>query len=205
MSRSINAVGEQRSMPRVSLGGGAVPDLLYGLPRGVEQGVWGLVPTCFGPMRLAGCEEWLGALDAAPAPGAEQPPGDLMSQLRWRRSDALARELLAHYVAVLRAGGALHVGVAATGFQREVWSALQRIPPGSVVGYGELATALGRPGAARAVGSALAANSVAMFVPCHRVVPATGGCGKFRWGAALKQRLLAAEAQQGCSAALLLL
>ncbi|MEE4186296.1 MAG: MGMT family protein [Gammaproteobacteria bacterium] len=50
----------------------------------------------------------------------------------------------------------------------------------------------------------MAANSVALFVPCHRVLPATGGLGEFRWGASLKQRLLAAEAEHGCSAALLL-
>ena len=52
---------------------------------------------------------------------------------------------------------------------------------------------VGRPGAARAVGSAAAANRIALLVPCHRLIPASGGSGAFRWGAQRKIDLLAAE------------
>lgn len=80
-----------------------------------------------------------------------------------------------------------------TAFQCAVWHALSAIPPGSTATYAEIAARIGRPGAARAVARACAANPVAIAVPCHRVVPATGGTGGWRWGAARKRALLALE------------
>lgn len=62
-----------------------------------------------------------------------------------------------------------------TPFQREVWAALREIPPGRTETYGEVAVRIGRPGAARAVARACAANPVALLVPCHRVVPKARG------------------------------
>jgi len=204
MSRSINAVTHRRSMPGIAASMVAAPGVVNVMPAQVERAVWGRVSTRFGPMLLAGSEDWLGWLDAAPSRSAGQPSGGLLNRVDWHRSDALASELLAHYCAALRGAGQLRIGVAATDFQLEVWSAAQLIAPGRACSYGELAAAIGRPGAARAVGAALAANTVALFVPCHRVVPAAGGSGQFRWGAPLKQRLLAAEARHRCSAAMLL-
>jgi O-6-methylguanine DNA methyltransferase len=80
-------------------------------------------------------------------------------------------------------------------FERRVLDLLRTIPPGEVVTYGELARRLGRPRAARAVGQACAKNPVAIVVPCHRVVPATGGLGKYSapGGAATKRKLLEKE------------
>lgn len=80
-----------------------------------------------------------------------------------------------------------------TAFQCAVWQALTDLVLGEVVSYGELARRLGKPTAARAVGSALAANRIALFVPCHRVVQARGSIGQFRWGSATKSALLAWE------------
>jgi AraC family transcriptional regulator of adaptative response/methylated-DNA-[protein]-cysteine methyltransferase len=80
-----------------------------------------------------------------------------------------------------------------TEFQRRVWRALVSIPAGQVRTYLDLATQLGIPGAARAVGSALAANRIAQLIPCHRIVKKTGGIGQFRWGGAVKAALLARE------------
>lgn len=80
-----------------------------------------------------------------------------------------------------------------TPFQRAVWGALRDIPPGCTATYAEIAARIGRPGAARAVARACAANPVAIAVPCHRVVPAAGGAGGWRWGAARKRALLAQE------------
>lgn len=80
-----------------------------------------------------------------------------------------------------------------TPFQRAVWTALREIPPGRTQTYGQVAARIGRPGAARAVARACAANPVALLVPCHRVVPAAGGSGGWRWGAARKRVLLARE------------
>lgn len=67
-------------------------------------------------------------------------------------------------------------------FQEGVWAALRGVPYGKVVTYGELARLAGRPGAARAVGGACAKNPVPIIVPCHRVVPASGGVGRFSAG-----------------------
>lgn len=80
-----------------------------------------------------------------------------------------------------------------TSFQLSVWQRLLAIPAGGIVTYGELAASLGRPNAARAVGSAVGANTIALFVPCHRVVAASGALGGYRWGSALKAVLLEGE------------
>lgn len=83
-----------------------------------------------------------------------------------------------------------------TPFQLKVWRALLDIPFGHVCSYGELATKLGHPGAARAVGTAVAANKLAYIVPCHRVVRASGASGQYRWGAERKAQILAWETHQ---------
>lgn len=84
--------------------------------------------------------------------------------------------------------------LAGSTFDRQVWQALVEIPWGETVTYGELAARLGRPGAARAVGSANGRNPVAILVPCHRVV-ASGGLGGYAGGLEVKRWLLAHEAQ----------
>jgi AraC family transcriptional regulator of adaptative response/methylated-DNA-[protein]-cysteine methyltransferase len=81
-----------------------------------------------------------------------------------------------------------------TAFQQRVWDALRRIPPGETVSYGELARRLGQPRAARAVAQACAANTVAVAVPCHRVVRTDGSLSGYRWGVERKRALLAREA-----------
>ncbi len=80
-----------------------------------------------------------------------------------------------------------------TVFQRRVWQALRRIPRGETRSYGEIARAVGRPSAVRAVGAACGANPVALLVPCHRAVRADGGLGGYAWGLDRKRRLLALE------------
>jgi AraC family transcriptional regulator of adaptative response/methylated-DNA-[protein]-cysteine methyltransferase len=63
--------------------------------------------------------------------------------------------------------------------------------------YSEIASAIGQPKATRAVARACATNPVALVIPCHRVVPKTGGVGGYRWGAERKENLLAMEKQKG--------
>jgi O-6-methylguanine DNA methyltransferase len=70
---------------------------------------------------------------------------------------------------------------------------LRAIPAGEVRTYGELAKAIGRPTASRAVGQACASNPIAVAIPCHRVVPGHGGLGGYRWGVERKRRLLESE------------
>ena len=87
----------------------------------------------------------------------------------------------------------LPLDVQATAFQWRVWQELRRIPRGSTRSYGEIARAVGRPGAARAVGQACNRNPVALVIPCHRVVAGDGALGGYRWGVERKRTLLRAE------------
>ena len=87
----------------------------------------------------------------------------------------------------------LPLDVRATAFQRQVWEALRAIPSGETRSYGDVARAIGRPKAVRAVARACAANRLAVVVPCHRVVRGDGSIGGYRWGVERKKKLLAVE------------
>jgi AraC family transcriptional regulator, regulatory protein of adaptative response / methylated-DNA-[protein]-cysteine methyltransferase len=84
--------------------------------------------------------------------------------------------------------------VKGTDFQLRVWRALLRIPSGQLTTYGQLASAIGAPSAARAVGSAVGSNELAWLIPCHRVIRQTGATGEYRWGAVRKRAMIAWEA-----------
>ena len=93
----------------------------------------------------------------------------------------------------------LPLDIKATAFQRQVWEHLRAIPYGETVSYGDVAKALGKPGAVRAVGRACATNPVALVIPCHRVVREDKTLGGYRWGLDRKKKLLEHErrAQKG--------
>lgn len=82
-----------------------------------------------------------------------------------------------------------------TAFQKAVWSALLRIGCGRLSSYGELAAAVGRPAAARAVGAAVGRNPISIVIPCHRVLGSDGSLTGYAGGLARKQALLALERQ----------
>lgn len=106
--------------------------------------------------------------------------------------DAAVRDVLAR-IEGREPSAALPLDVRATAFQRLVWQELQRIPRGATRSYGEIAHAIGRPGAARAVARACATNPVAVAIPCHRVVGSGGELRGYRWGAERKRALLDRE------------
>lgn len=104
-----------------------------------------------------------------------------------------AAEQLSDYFDGARQNFDLLLAPAGTEFQRQVWSALRGIPYGATATYGEIATALQRPGASRAVGLANGRNPISIIVPCHRVVGADGSMTGYGGGIERKQRLLALE------------
>ncbi len=140
-------------------------------------------PTPLGMLLLARDEKGLCRASLTDRPGPA-----------WRReSDALlaaACARLDEYFAGRRTGFELPLSETGTDFQKQVWAALRAIPYGQTRGYGRLAAALGRPGAARAVGGACRANPLLIFTPCHRVVGAGGALVGFGG----KERLLDAKA-----------
>ena len=117
------------------------------------------------------------------------------------RDDAAAGALLARVFAELPERGRLHLVLRGTNFQIRVWQALMRTQPGEQLGEGELARRIGSPGAARAVGGALAANRLAWLIPCHRVIRESGEPGRYRWGEPRKQAALGWEAARAGEAA----
>lgn len=105
------------------------------------------------------------------------------------RAESLAKELFS--TSGVDLSRALHVR--GSNFQLQVWQALLRIPQGAVISYGDLAARIGRVGAARAVGTAVGANPVALIIPCHRVLRSSGALGGYRWSEERKWGLLARE------------
>lgn len=128
---------------------------------------------------------------------------DLIRDLRRRfpkaevvEADSALAETLAAAVALVEAprfGATLPLDLRGTAFQARVWGALQAIPPGETVSYGEIARRIDAPKAVRAVAQACGANPVAIATPCHRVVGADGALSGYRWGLARKKALLERE------------
>ena len=79
--------------------------------------------------------------------------------------------------------------VSGTNFQVSVWKALLQIPPAKVMSYSQVATAIGHPNSARAVGLAVGANPVALLIPCHRVIQQSSKLGGYHWGETRKQAI----------------
>ncbi len=100
---------------------------------------------------------------------------------------------LVDYLAGKKPWPLLPYDVQATAFQRKVWDYLRTIPAGQTYDYSSVAKAIGRPKAARAVARACASNRLALVIPCHRIVPKSGGVGGYRWQPKRKQRLLELE------------
>lgn len=112
-------------------------------------------------------------------------------------ADPAAIEVLSARIFTLAAGARqpLRLLLRGTNFQVKVWEALLAVPEGRLTTYGDLAAALGQPGAARAVGRAVGSNVLALLIPCHRVIREGGELGGYRWGLERKQAILAWESR----------
>jgi AraC family transcriptional regulator of adaptative response/methylated-DNA-[protein]-cysteine methyltransferase len=156
-----------------------------------------IVPTALGHAIVAATERGIcmTALDDDPArleaelrrrfPAAALAPADA----------ALAgwAEQIVRFITRPGAHPDLPLDIGGTAFQAMVWRALQKIPPGRTTSYSEIAAALGRPQAVRAVARAIASNNHAVLVPCHRVIRSDGALSGYRWGVERKRALLARE------------
>ena len=136
-----------------------------------------------------------------PVSGSVRGPvrGPVSGRTEERAAQQLGDGSLAGLLAELCRGTAAHdgdaVGVLVDGspFAVAVLDALRRVPAGTRVTYAELASAAGRPRAVRAAASVMARNRVPLVLPCHRVVPGSGGTGRYAWGDAVKVALLESE------------
>jgi AraC family transcriptional regulator of adaptative response/methylated-DNA-[protein]-cysteine methyltransferase len=90
----------------------------------------------------------------------------------------------------------LPLDIRGTAFQQRVWQALRDIPPGNTASYAEIAERIGRPTAVRAVARACASNTLAVAIPCHRVVRTDGALSGYRWGVERKRALLERETSE---------
>jgi len=161
---------------------------------------WGVHASPFGNCLLALTRRGVCALDFLDP----ETKGEALDRLRMAWENARlehAPRITAPVAARIFNPGAkqrapLALLVKGTNFQIKVWEALLRIPAGRITTYAGLAVGLGQRGAARAVGSALAANHIGYLIPCHRVIRNTGAFGDYRWGALRKRILLSRELAQ---------
>ena len=155
---------------------------------------WAVAPTSLGPMLVAATERGICRLSF----------GEGEAELRRRfPAAAIARggealgELVARAVAAVERPAAmpeLPLDVRGTAFQEAVWRELRRIPAGETLSYAALAARAGKPGAARAAGTACGANPVSVLVPCHRAQRGDGSLGGYAYGLPIKVELLRREA-----------
>jgi AraC family transcriptional regulator of adaptative response/methylated-DNA-[protein]-cysteine methyltransferase len=133
----------------------------------------------------------------------------LAAQLRKRFPKAEIRVAEGDFASTIRAvvaciedpavSRSLPLDIQGTAFQQRVWTALREIAPGQTASYAEIARSLGRPKGARAVAAACAANTLAVAVPCHRVVGTNGDLRGYRWGVERKRQLLRRESAASAS------
>lgn len=157
---------------------------------------WGIHPSPVGPALIARTDRGICALEFVADPRralarlARRWPGAILRLAPDETAPFAAR----CFDRAASGDGPITLHVQGTNFQLKVWEALLALSPGELVTYGELARRMGRPGAARAVGSAVARNPVGYLIPCHRVILSSGAFGNYQWGAARKRALIGWEA-----------
>lgn len=136
-----------------------------------------------------------------------QPDGTAVKDLQARFPDTVLREhppAMAETIAALARlvdhpdqDPGLPLDIRGTDYEKKVWELLRQIPPGTTTSYGALAAEMGTPRDARDVAAATAANTLAILIPCHRVVKKDGSLSGYRWGARRKRELLKKEFDGG--------
>ncbi len=162
---------------------------------------WGWFGSPFGRALVMGTDRGICGLGLAEEMGEAATMADLGA--RWPRAalveDPESLRPMAETAFGLRRDTPVSLAPIGAPFQIKVWEALLSIPSGRVTTYSEIARAIGRPGAARAVGTAVGRNPVSWLIPCHRALRKSGELGGYHWGLPLKRALLAREAAQADS------
>lgn len=159
---------------------------------------WGLAATPFGTALLAQSPRGLVKLafvDGDEAGFVAELQADWPAAIM-QRDDTLAGNWAARVFKQYRQPEPITLFVKGTQFQLKVWQALLKVPEGKLLTYGALAKHIDQPRAARAVGSAVGANPIALLIPCHRVIRGDGQLGGYRWGETRKQALIGLELVQ---------
>ena len=154
---------------------------------------WANVDTSLGTMMVAATDKGVCCLSFGE--GGEELRERFPNAELHQGGDDFQR-LLDQVVAQVEAPGRSHnipLDVQGTAFQEAVWQELRKIPEGETRSYADIAAAIGKPRAVRAVGSANGANNVAVLIPCHRVVRSDGTMGGYAYGLEIKRRLLEKE------------
>lgn len=159
---------------------------------------WGWFDSPFGLALVMGTEKGICGLALAAEMGEEVAMDDLRS--RWPKATFIEDPMMLRPW-VLTAFGAKDgtldpapLYLIGAPFQIKVWEALLRIPSGQVTTYSDIASAIGRPKAVRAVGTAVGRNPVSWLIPCHRALRKSGALGGYHWGLPVKRAMLAYEA-----------
>lgn len=156
---------------------------------------WASIETTLGHMMVAATEKGVCCLSFGE--GEDELRGRFPNAELQRGGDDF-QKLLDEVVAQVERPGRPHnipLDVQGTAFQEAVWQELRKIPEGETRSYADIAAAIGKPKAVRAVGSANGANHVAVLIPCHRVVRSDGTMGGYAYGLEIKERLLEKEAK----------
>lgn len=147
---------------------------------------WAVHDTPFGPAFIAATPKGICRFAFVDYSAIDQLKSELLRQwpqAEFRESKQEIRPLLENmFDAIEKPNGPLSLHVSGTNFQVSVWRALLDIPSGTVTSYKQVANRIGRPRAARAVGTAIGANPIALLIPCHRVIQQSGNLGGYHWG-----------------------
>ncbi|AHM04775.1 ADA regulatory protein / Methylated-DNA--protein-cysteine methyltransferase [Roseibacterium elongatum DSM 19469] len=155
---------------------------------------WGRFDSPFGPAIVMGTDRGICGIGFAAETGEAAALADLMS--RWPEATYLEDPAaIAPWTeaAFGVSGGDVKLALIGAPFQIKVWEALLSVPSGHVTTYSEIARAIGRPRAVRAVGTAVGRNPISWLIPCHRALRKSGGLGGYHWGLPVKRAMLAWE------------
>jgi AraC family transcriptional regulator of adaptative response/methylated-DNA-[protein]-cysteine methyltransferase len=156
---------------------------------------WGWFDSPFGEALVMGTDKGICGIGFGAVHGQDHSVADLKS--RWPNARYEENpEKLRNWTETafgLQQVGEVPLYLIGTPLQIKVWEALMRIPSGQVTTYSELAGAIGKPRAVRAVGTAVGRNPISYLIPCHRALRKSGGLGGYHWGLPVKRALLAWE------------